>query len=84
MNSLQLIKILEESYSETNLLNCIDVISYLEEVIEEKKMMERFFHALSTKGGGKALYKEDGVLDALTDDRFNDGIRTFEAMSARG
>ena len=36
MNSSQLIKILEESYSETNLLNCIDVISYLEEVIEEK------------------------------------------------
>ena len=36
MNSLQLIKILEESYSETNLLNCIDIISYLEEVIGEK------------------------------------------------
>jgi len=36
-----------------------------EEVIEEKKIMERFFHALSTKGGGKAVYKEKDVLDAL-------------------
>ena len=36
-----------------------------EEVIEEKKIMERFFNALSTKGGGKAVYKEKDVLTAL-------------------
>ncbi len=36
-----------------------------EEVIEEKKLMEKFFNALSAKGGGKAVYKEKDVLTAL-------------------
>ena len=36
-----------------------------EEIVEEKKIMERFFHSLSSKGGGKAVYKEKDVLDAL-------------------
>jgi len=36
-----------------------------EVVTEEKKIMEKFFYALSTKGGGKALYKEKEVLNAL-------------------
>ncbi len=37
-----------------------------EEIIEEKKIMEKFFHSLSAKGGGKAVYKEKDVLDALS------------------
>jgi len=37
-----------------------------EEIIEEKKIMEKFFHSLSAKGGGKAVYKEEDVLDALS------------------
>jgi peptide chain release factor subunit 1 len=36
-----------------------------EELVEEKKIMERFFYSLSTKGGGKAVYKEVDVLNAL-------------------
>jgi len=36
-----------------------------EEVTEEKKIMQRFFNALSTKGGGKAVYKEEDVMLAL-------------------
>ena len=37
-----------------------------EDIIEEKKIMEKFFHSLSAKGGGKAVYKEKDVLDALS------------------
>ena len=36
-----------------------------EELFEEKKIMERFFNALSTKGGGKAVYKKEDVMKAL-------------------
>lgn len=36
-----------------------------EVVTEEKKIMEKFFYALSSKGGGKALYKEKEVIKAL-------------------
>jgi peptide chain release factor subunit 1 len=36
-----------------------------EEVVEEKKIIDKFFYALSTKGGGKAAYKKKDVLDAL-------------------
>jgi peptide chain release factor subunit 1 len=36
-----------------------------ENIMEEKKVMEKFFYALSSKGGGKALYKEKEVMDAL-------------------
>ena len=36
-----------------------------EEVVEEKKIIDKFFYALSTKGGGKAAYKKAEVLDAL-------------------
>ena len=41
-----------------------DVLS-AEGLVEEKKIMERFFNALSTKGGNKAVYKEEDVLKAL-------------------
>jgi peptide chain release factor subunit 1 len=36
-----------------------------EALVEEKKIMERFFNSLSTKGGGKAAYKEEDVMKAL-------------------
>lgn len=36
-----------------------------EGLVEEKKIMERFFNALSTKGGHKAVYKEEDVMKAL-------------------
>jgi len=36
-----------------------------EGLVEEKKLMDRFFNALSTKGGNKAVYKEDEVMKAL-------------------
>ncbi|MCD4759428.1 hypothetical protein K8R33_00900, partial [archaeon] len=36
-----------------------------EGLVEEKKIMERFFNALSTKGGNKAVYKEEDVMKAL-------------------
>jgi len=41
-----------------------DVLSS-EGLVEEKKIMERFFNALSTKGGNKAVYKEEDVEKAL-------------------
>jgi peptide chain release factor subunit 1 len=41
-----------------------DVLS-AEGLVEEKKIMDRFFNALSTKGGNKAVYKEKDVLKAL-------------------
>jgi len=36
-----------------------------EGLVEEKKIMERFFNSLSTKGGGKAVYKKEDVMKAL-------------------
>lgn len=36
-----------------------------EGLVDEKKVMERFFNALSAKGGNKAIYKEDEVRRAL-------------------
>lgn len=36
-----------------------------EAVVAEKKILDRFFNALSAKGGGKAVYKEKDVLLAL-------------------
>nr|MBA4404730.1 peptide chain release factor 1 [Nanoarchaeum sp.] len=36
-----------------------------EGLVDEKKIMEKFFNALSAKGGNKAIYKEDEVRKAL-------------------
>ena len=36
-----------------------------EGIIEEKKIMERFFNSMSTKGGNKGVYKEKDVRKAL-------------------
>jgi len=33
--------------------------------VEEKKVMEKFFNALSAKGGNKAVYREEEVRKAL-------------------
>jgi peptide chain release factor subunit 1 len=36
-----------------------------EDIIEEKKIMERFYRALSARGGHKGVYKEKDVMKAL-------------------